>query len=299
MLYKINDKLTFIISELGFTYCNCIFIDDKVKAIIDTGADKRSLDEIKPEQVEKVINTHHHYDHTRGNHFFTNAEIFIHPLDYPVLQSRKNFEYYNSLDKWDELMPGYDFIQCRLQMGFNEEEVEKSLRADRTFEDGDIFNFGRTEVEVIHTPGHSAGHCSFWFPEEEFLFTGDICLTEAGPWYGEIYASADDMLNSIDKLIKLKPRIMTSCHINDICTDGVKRLTEFKNRIFKREERIYNYLKGREINVHDLASQKLIYRMHPSPFVIFWEKLMLLKHLERLELQGLIQKSEEGLYRAK
>lgn len=299
MLVKVSDHISFLISANGFTYCNCVFIDDDIKAILDTGADKPSLDEIHPETVDLVINTHHHYDHTRGNQYFKQAQVMIHSLDRAALSSREDSEHYNSLDSWDELMPGYDYTEAAQIMGIIEEDVEKNLRVDKVFEDKQIIDFGHTSLEVLHTPGHSAGHCSFWFPNEEFLFTGDICLTQAGPWYGEVYASPQEMIKSIDRLIALNAPRLTSCHINEICCDSRERLIEFRDRINKREERIYHYLKNRPADVHEIAAQKLVYRMHPTPFVLFWEKLMVLKHLESLQQANRIEVVENGYYRAK
>lgn len=299
MLVKISDHLNFLISETGFTYCNCIVVEDDVRAILDTGADKGSLDSINPDGIDMVINTHHHYDHTRGNQYFTKSQIYIHPLDFKALNSREEKIIYNSLDLWDELMPGYDYTEAGILMGIEETEVEKTLHPDRLIEDKQIIDFGHTRLEVIHTPGHSAGHCAFWFPNEEFLFTGDICLTQAGPWYGEIYADPDAMIASINKLIELNPPRMTSCHINEICSDSRERLTEFRDRINKREDRIYDFLKREPADVHTIAEKKLIYRMHPTPFVLFWEKLMVVKHLQRLQAKGRIEPIENSLYRAK
>lgn len=298
MLVKISDHLSFLISEAGFTYCNCMLIDDDIRAILDTGADKGSLDAINPDTVDMVINTHHHYDHTRGNMFFNNAQIYIHSLDYNALQSREENIIYNSIDSWEKLMPGYNYTEAAAIMGIVEAEAEKILRVDHKLVDKQIIDFGHTRMEVIHTPGHSAGHCSFWFPNEEFLFTGDICLTQAGPWYGEIYADPDEMIKSINQIIDLNPPRMTSCHINEICYDGRERLIEFRDRIDRRGERILAYLKRQPADVHMIAAEKLIYRMHPTPFVLFWEKLMVIKHLQRLQKQGRIEMVENGLYRS-
>ncbi len=41
--------------------------------------------------------------------------------------------------------------------------------------DGQIFDLGDRKVEVLHTPGHTAGHCSFLYDRERILFSGDIC----------------------------------------------------------------------------------------------------------------------------
>lgn len=297
MLVEISKRVKLVLSEAGFTYCNCIFIDDDQKGIIDTGADVPSLEEIEPCQTDMILYTHHHYDHTRGHRLFTGAHTYIHADDAQALRDLSNFEHYNSIDRWGELMPGIDYREAASQMGI-EADQDPFWRIDGHLTDGQILDFGNTRVEVLHTPGHSAGHCSFWFPDQEFLFTGDICLTKVGPWYGEVWASPDQMLESIDRLIALKPARVASCHIRRVRPDGVEMLQEFKQRIYKRDERIYRYLQKKPANIDDIASQHLIYRIHPTPFVLFWEKLMVIKHLERLLRAGMIQFDEQGNYQA-
>ncbi|MBP1761031.1 MAG: Zn-dependent hydrolase including glyoxylase-like protein, partial [Firmicutes bacterium] len=269
VLQKISDHLNFLISETGFTYCNCIVVEDNVRAILDTGADKKSIDSIHPESIDMVLNTHHHYDHTRGNQYFQNSRLYIHALDYTPLSSREDYIHYNSIDMWEGLMPNCDYAEASVIMGIEEDDVERNMRVDQVLNNDQIIDFGHTQMEVIHTPGHSAGHCSFWFPNEE-----------------------------INRLIELNPPRMTSCHINDICYDCRERLTEFRDRIIKREERIFKSIKKQPVDLHQLADQKLVYRMHPTPFVLFWEKCMLLKHLERLQQKGFIEMVENGLYHA-
>jgi glyoxylase-like metal-dependent hydrolase (beta-lactamase superfamily II) len=44
---------------------------------------------------------------------------------------------------------------------------------DRFHEDGETFRVGALEARVIHTPGHSPGSCSLFFPEASVVFTGD------------------------------------------------------------------------------------------------------------------------------
>lgn len=299
MLVKISDNINLVLSETGFTYCNCLYIDDKVQTIIDTGADLKSLADINPEGIERVINTHHHFDHTRGNKLFANAQISIHQFDAPPLANREAFDYYNSFDMWGFLMPDTDYTDAARGIGLSEEQFIDIWGTDNTIYDGEFIEFGKTAVQVIHTPGHSKGHCSFWFPDEQFLFCGDICLTQAGPWYGEILSEPADMADSINRLIALKPAKIASSHINKVCTDCSQRLTEFRDRIYKREERIYNYLKTTAADVDQIAEKKFIYRMHPSPFVLFWEKLMVIKHLNNLLSLGLIEEVEFGLFKAK
>lgn len=44
---------------------------------------------------------------------------------------------------------------------------------DRLVDEGDSFAFGQLEVRTLATPGHTAGHVSYWLPEAEALFCGD------------------------------------------------------------------------------------------------------------------------------
>lgn len=299
MLLKISDRLSLVISETGFTYCNCLFIDDDIRTIIDTGANRNSLEEIKPDSTDLVLYTHHHIDHVRGNTYFPQAQKYIHELDYPALENLEAIIHYNCVDRWTDLMPGYDFAESGAILGMGEEQYKGLEKVEHTFGDQHIFDLGHTRVQALHTPGHSPGHCVFWFPEEELVFSGDICLTKAGPWYGEVFANPGDMLSSIERVMELKPKKIVSCHTNRVYDDAIPRLTEFKNRIYKRDERIYKYLTSQAASLDEIADQNLIYLQHPTPFVLFWEKLMVLKHLDRLIEQGRVEEVEPGLYQAK
>lgn len=40
--------------------------------------------------------------------------------------------------------------------------------------DGDVLDLGGRKLEVIHTPGHSPGHCCFYERERKYLYSGDL-----------------------------------------------------------------------------------------------------------------------------
>ena len=40
--------------------------------------------------------------------------------------------------------------------------------------ENDWLNLGGRKIRVIHTPGHSPGHCCFYEPERRYLFSGDL-----------------------------------------------------------------------------------------------------------------------------
>ena len=77
-----------IVFIIGFNYdSNCFLINDKI--LVDTGAgqnkdylfSKLRENGVEPEDIEMIVNTHCHFDHIGGNHFFPDAKIAVHKVD--------------------------------------------------------------------------------------------------------------------------------------------------------------------------------------------------------------------------
>lgn len=48
-----------------------------------------------------------------------------------------------------------------------------TLEADGWMEEGQMLSLAGFEIQVLHTPGHTAGSCCFYIKEEGILFSGD------------------------------------------------------------------------------------------------------------------------------
>ncbi|MGE5381782.1 MAG: MBL fold metallo-hydrolase [Methylocystaceae bacterium] len=292
MLLPISDRVHLVVNETGFTYSNCLLIEDDVRLLIDSGAGD-ALQEADPAHIDLLLNTHHHIDHIRGNDQCTAAKIMTHPLEVESMQSLNKL---TATDGWQELM-GEEIIMDPAALNAHFEICD---RVDGVFNDEQVFDTGHMQLQVLHTPGHSTGHCAFWVPDADLVFLGDICLSKVGPWYGGPEADIDSLLTSIDRIIELKPGRLTTGHINHIVSENITGvLTEYRDRIGKREQRILRHLKQQPADIDTLTDHHYIYRLHPTPFVVFWEKYMLKKHLERLLSQGEIEEIEPGLYQAR
>ena len=75
--------------------------------------------------------------------------------------------------------------------------------------DGDRFDWAGHAVEVISTPGHTAGHVCYHFPDDRVVFTADTLfalgcgrLFERGP---------REMFASLSKLAALPPETAVYC----------------------------------------------------------------------------------------
>ena len=123
--------------------------------IVDPGGDTvRVLGMAHPGdfRVGLLLATHGHVDHVFGAEEVrerTGAPFLVHAGDAPFVQA----------------LPGQ-----AAGLGFG---AARSPRVARFLEDGETLRVGGHLLQVLHTPGHSPGSVSLWFPEDRVLFTGD------------------------------------------------------------------------------------------------------------------------------
>jgi len=90
-------------------------------------------------RLTDILVTHHHGDHTAG---------------IPALKQRH---------------------QCRVVAPRN--EAQRIALVDQTVGEGDTVQVGALAGRVIDTPGHTAGHISYFFPADKLAFVGDTLFS--------------------------------------------------------------------------------------------------------------------------
>jgi hydroxyacylglutathione hydrolase len=65
--------------------------------------------------------------------------------------------------------------KCRVVAPRN--EAHRIAQVDETVGEGDTVRIGALEGRVIETPGHTAGHISYFFPKEKLAFVGDTLFS--------------------------------------------------------------------------------------------------------------------------
>ena len=159
--------------QVGPIGTNCYILEDETTgraAVIDPGDEagriRRVLEEEKVE-VEYILLTHGHYDHTGGvpelHRALPGAKIYIHRADANGAGS--------------QLFPLAGQVEGLLY-----------------YDDGDKLTLGSLTIEVLHTPGHSRGGVTLKVGDVLFcgdtLFAGSMGRTDlAGGSYEEIMAS--------------------------------------------------------------------------------------------------------------
>lgn len=160
-MIQIHDHLyAFIWESMTVNNCNTYLIDGPTRILIDPGHERlfehvekglKSLG-LGMDDIGLVICTHAHPDHIEAVKFFKNtpALFAIHEEEWKLIQS---VEKYFNIDI-HSFSPNFFLKQGELNV--------KGL-----------------DFHVIHTPGHSPGSISLYWPDVKALFTGDVIFKEA------------------------------------------------------------------------------------------------------------------------
>ncbi|MEL6672125.1 MAG: MBL fold metallo-hydrolase [Bacteroidota bacterium] len=140
---------TFVISDPDGA---CAIIDPGCFSHSEQQALKLYIEE-KDLKVVKLLNTHGHIDHMLGNKFVVDTwgvPFATHEKVIPELEATQSYGALFGL------------------------QPDPSPHPDELLEDGDTLEIGQLKLEVIFTPGHSAGHISFYHAPSQSLFSGDV-----------------------------------------------------------------------------------------------------------------------------
>jgi glyoxylase-like metal-dependent hydrolase (beta-lactamase superfamily II) len=127
-----------------------------------------------PDQLKHLIFTHAHPDHIGSAAAIvreTGARTYMHPLDIPMAESGGPFRPLTA-------SPGLSRrVMC--QLFFHPDERLEPIAIDQPLTVGEMLPIAGG-IEVIHTPGHSAGHVSLLWRPGRMLFVGDVYMNLMG-----------------------------------------------------------------------------------------------------------------------
>lgn len=177
---------------------------------------------ITRQPVKLVIVSHYHADHYYGVQVFKEqgAEIWAHRN--AEGQTRTENAALRLAQRKEVLFPWIN-------------ENTKLTEADKFLEGDTDFELGGVHFNIRHVgPAHSDEDLAMLVKEDRVLFAGDLVFKGRVPFVGE--ADSKAWLNSLDKLIALKPRVLVPGH-GEASTAPLKDLTLTRDYlIFLRSE---------------------------------------------------------------
>jgi glyoxylase-like metal-dependent hydrolase (beta-lactamase superfamily II) len=166
-------------------------------------------------------------------------------------------------------------------------------------EDGTVLDLGGVLLEFIHFPGHTPGLTGFRIPEFGLLFLADMELSPAGPWYHNQKASIQGIIDSVEKIRKIRADFHIPSHGREIFRGDIGlRLDRYLENMVSRERKILEALSSPK-TLEELTSLSLIsgFRLSPGQVWFFFERNMIEKHLIRLLAQRKISKRGDKFQR--
>ena len=204
------DRFVYVYLVMGDTIC-----------LVDTGAAGSHQGVVEAlathgksvADIDWVINTHEHPDHIGGNAFFQKT-------------AKPRFACHSAAVRWIEDLDAQ--YKERPIHAFYTIAGKEAVRITDPLEDGDILDLGGgVTLEVLHTPGHSAGSLALFCPLEGVLITADTVPPTGGL---PLYEDAQAVRGSLERMVALS---------------GVKKLyTSHSDEPFEGQEILSRIQKG-------------------------------------------------------
>ncbi|MBU2499266.1 MAG: MBL fold metallo-hydrolase [Proteobacteria bacterium] len=155
---KISEDLyAFLWVDQRSNNANTYFINGTKKILVDPGhyhlfghvRDNLSSFSLNAEEIDLVIVTHAHPDHLEAVRAFSESStlIALHPAEREFIRTKAT------------------------HIGFSDFEPDVLLQ------EGEL-RVGDLIFQVIHSPGHSPGSISLYWPEKKALFSGDVIFSQ-------------------------------------------------------------------------------------------------------------------------
>ncbi|MDW7740077.1 MAG: MBL fold metallo-hydrolase [Bacillota bacterium] len=181
-----NSRMTYAVL---LKYRDICLVDSGVMPTINDLLKMFKEAEVEAGDINYLINTHCHFDHSGGNALLKELNPHLQLMSHPAGQ-----EFIESPEAQNSVRPVPSYRDL----------VKDGVKVDRLLAEGDLIDIG-TPLEIIYTPGHSRDSISVYLPKEKLVIVGD-----AIPLSGDlpIYEDLNALKESLNKIGKLDYRYM-------------------------------------------------------------------------------------------
>lgn len=246
-VYLLHSGNEWVLVDTGVDTAESRAVFDAALAQIGCAADK----------ITQVICTHHHPDHfgcSRTYRERSGARVYMNRLEY---ESSTAFERGRRGEDVSAFfirngVPIDRLVQMPSPTTFWA-EMYRPVPPDHFIEDGDVLTIGDLEIEVMTTPGHTAGHCVLYVRRSRLLISGDHLLPKITPHVGYFPGGPEnplrDFLESQQKIQRFDVNLVLPAHggtfsdhrhrANQIIQHHAYRLQEMLDAIRRQSRTAY------------------------------------------------------------
>lgn len=240
--------------EFGFISCYLI-VDNGEALVIDPGTGGDPGNQIEKQMKMRGLNpksdligilcTHGHPDHVGGAGRLrrnTSAPVMIHKGDAELIRDPSLFLSKRLImDRAERFAMKLDKSPLRVNY--------KGFEPDEIISDRQKISIGNFSLEVIHTGGHSSGHCAFYEANNHLLFSGDEVNNfpnDPRKFYVDSSGNIISKLSAIEKLAALKVDYLLPSHdIPSLFGDVPLQFEDVRDGIIHFQDTILSHLSAR------------------------------------------------------
>lgn len=289
--------------------------DGDAYTLIDTGlqtdesrkALTRELAELRVpvDRISRILITHIHPDHfglAAELRERAGAQLVIHRLEVALMEPRyaRAEDLVHDVAEWlsKNGVPSAE-AEFLKSASMAAREFVRVVEPDLLLEGAERLAIDAGELEVIWTPGHSPGHCCFYWPARRLLFSGDHLLPKISPNIGLHPQSGadplDDYVESLNRIERLDLDMVLPAH-GDPFTEHGERIASIKRHHEERKLTLLELSSERPRTGWDLAGELFAGIRDRN---VFQQRLALqetLAHCQSLAIDGRMHKDvRDGL----
>ena len=167
---------------------------------------------IDPTEIEMIILTHCHHDHSGA------APAIKEATGAKILLSDKEVG-----------CVGDDLTTVAYLFG----QEAPEYKVDGLLTEGMVIDLGKWKLDVIETPGHSQGSICLYEKSEKILFSGDTVFPDGNIGRTDMYGGdTTELVSSVERLTKLDVKTMYPGHM-EITSKDVDRQIQMSLRFAK------------------------------------------------------------------
>ncbi len=251
-----------------------------------------------PGDVVGILCTHGHPDHVGGAYRLkkaTGAPVLIGEKDGPILEDPQLFlKERMVLDVAERMTMKVDRGPLRVNY--------KGVEPYRLLRNGDTVNVGDITLHVLHTGGHSAGHCVFHDRANKVLFTGDEVSNfpnDPRKFYLDLSGSVSARSSALSSMESLGADYLLPAHdIPHLFEDVRLVIEQVSDGVIHFQDSILHHLEARgDADVEQLVFDIRMARSIPVPDI--YEFLLITTItvvLQGLQQAGLVRTDEKGVW---
>ncbi|KAG2184975.1 hypothetical protein INT43_000888 [Umbelopsis isabellina] len=198
---------------------------------------KKSLEDLEGAYISDIIISHTHYDHWGGL-----PSILSSGLN----QSSSPIRVHKFMPN---VMETTEFSSAH--------QIPEDIRIT-PLENNHKFQVEGATLQVIHTPGHTKDHCTFFLEEEGSIFTADCILGQGTA----VFEDLKDYIDGLKRLLDYEPKRLYPGH-GPVIEEGKTKILEYIKHRQDREAQIVQVLQTRQ-SATPMDIVQVIYKDYPE-----------------------------------